>query len=305
MKCQHLTSGRRSAGGFSLIELMISLALGLVISVAALSAYIGASGATKVTEAQSRMNEDGQAALLILTQQIRMAGYLPNPAHTGNKAMNIRGCDGVFTVADAPAADNLACNGDSSTTDADSIYINYEADTRNTVASAGMIPTDCLGNELAVITDSPPNYYFVDNRFYIDTSDNTVNLYCKGNGSDTAQPLVENIENLQLTYGVVEPLTGSMTVASNPVSGRRVAGYLNAHEFATQASLSGLTDTDRWSRVISVRICLLVRSEKPVVTDANSAKYFNCAGILTSAPDHDLRLRHTYTTTVVVRSRRV
>ncbi|MCL1481797.1 MAG: hypothetical protein MH213_11135 [Marinobacter sp.] len=60
-----------------MIELMISLALGLIILVAVLSAYTGAAAAAKMAEAQGRMYEDGQAALTILTQQLRMAGNNP------------------------------------------------------------------------------------------------------------------------------------------------------------------------------------------------------------------------------------
>ncbi|NDP60779.1 MAG: prepilin-type N-terminal cleavage/methylation domain-containing protein, partial [Oxalobacteraceae bacterium] len=70
--------GARCVKGFSLIELMISLTIGLIITVAAFSAFMGASGASKMAEAQGRMNEDAQAALSILTQQLRMAGNNPD-----------------------------------------------------------------------------------------------------------------------------------------------------------------------------------------------------------------------------------
>ena len=67
--------------GFSLVELMVSLTIGLVITVAALSAYMGSSNAGRVADAQSRMNEDAQAALSTLSQQVRLAGA--NPVQVG------------------------------------------------------------------------------------------------------------------------------------------------------------------------------------------------------------------------------
>ena len=54
---------------------------------------------------------------------------------------------------------------------------------------------------------------------------------------------------------------------------------------------------------MTVRICILVRSENPVAPDANSAKYDDCLGNRNvNAPD--LRLRRAYSTTVVLRNRR-
>lgn len=73
---QHTPRSRHGAG-FSLIELLVSLAIGLIIMVAAISAYVGSAGANRMSDAQSRMNEDAQAALGILAQQIRMAGNNP------------------------------------------------------------------------------------------------------------------------------------------------------------------------------------------------------------------------------------
>ena len=180
-----MTRYRRSCGlqcskGFSLIELMVSLAIGLIILAAAFSAYLGASGAAKMAEAQGRMNEDAQAALTILTQQLRMAGnnpkqtnridntttptlaslrnpvYWPTPTYAGftatfaPSAFAIRGCDGKFSNLTAPTAnriDLLDCVTD--TGQPDSIAISYETDRFNTVGPAA---TDCLGNLLTVIT---------------------------------------------------------------------------------------------------------------------------------------------------------
>lgn len=180
-----MTRYRRSCGlqcskGFSLIELMVSLAIGLIILAAAFSAYLGASGAAKMAEAQGRMNEDAQAALTILTQQLRMAGnnpkqtnridntttptlaslrnpvYWPTPTYAGftatfaPSAFAIRGCDGRFsnlTATTANRIDLLDCVPD--TGQPDSIAISYETDRFNTVGTAA---TDCLGNALGLIT---------------------------------------------------------------------------------------------------------------------------------------------------------
>ena len=67
--------------GFSLIELMVSMTIGLIIMLAVISAYLGSAGASRTAEAIGRMNEDAQMALTILSQQLRMAG-IESTLHT-------------------------------------------------------------------------------------------------------------------------------------------------------------------------------------------------------------------------------
>ena len=336
------------ARGFSLIELMVSLTIGLVIAIAAFSAYLGASSSSKMTDAQSRMNEDGQAALAILAQQLRMTGNNPrqgnrldpygrNPVYTDQQPLthtfvlgtattfaftlstgtytlaNIRihGCDGTFanvtsTTATIDSLNRSTCVTGTSTTPADSIAVNFEADPYNTIPTSGGLPTDCLGNGLTpisatlpiVTTTAPPTstitYYMAENRFYIGTSAAILSpsLYCKGNGgSGTQQPLVENIEDMQFLYGTVvsnavpAPSDTATTIAP-------VAGYLRADQ---------VTD---WNKVTAVRICVIVRSESPVVSETGSTNYYKCDGTLDSTKT-DRRLRHAYSTTVSLRNRQL
>jgi type IV pilus assembly protein PilW len=337
----HRTTAYQANRGFSLIELMISMTIGLVIVIAAMSAYVGSSTASKVSDAQNRMNEDAQAALSVLAQQIRMAGTNPvqsgradafrhnpvfDPTYVGGtvtaygtttftatagtatyslSAFAIRGCDGTFTnILTLANLDSFSNCGTS--TLPDSIGISYEGDKYNTassVASAG----DCVGNTVPTITASgttttpalTATYWVVDNRFYIANPSSTPsvpNLYCKGNGG-SAQPLVENVENMQFLYGTVSTTNTSATAT--------VAGYLTATEvvaLAPTANTAGYSTA--WGKVLSVRICVVVRSENPVVTETASSNYYNCDGALDST-NTDRRLRRAYTTTVVLRNRRL
>ena len=344
MRRHRLLSGLRYLKGFSLIELMVALTIGLLISIAAFSAYLGAAGASRIADAQGRMNEDAQAALSILTQQLRMLGnnpsqagrtdqYRHNPVYKPHASTtfvitspltftpsfySIRGCDGTFSnITTATSLDNLSYSKCATTISAspDSIAISYEADNFNTIPTTANLPTDCLGNKLTaiaatlpttngagVITNSYANYAVADNRFYINSSASMVpSLYCKGNGgASTTQPLVENIEDLQFTYGT---LATSTLAASAATAG--VAGYLRADEVVSLSSTSATPDdAARWSKVISVRICVLVRSEAPVVSDSASARYLKCDGSVETSPP-DLRLRRAYFATVLLRNRRL
>ncbi|MEI8158852.1 MAG: PilW family protein [Burkholderiales bacterium] len=329
MKRHSAPLGMNDARGFSLIELMVSLTIGLILMVAVISAYLGSAGASRMAEAQGRMNEDGQAALAILAEQVRMAGANPlqsayttsqpnsnfasNPVYgTGTSYIAVRGCDGTFTdIKTATSTLVLSCTAGTNT-DRDSIAVSYEADVYNTAPTTATppVPTDCLGQGLPIppfngaatvsngtttSTIAVPVYKVADNRFFIGTSTTiiTPSLYCQGNGSfNNAQPLVENVEDMQILYG-----TSSLPVGST----KTVAGYLTANQVVSDTALNPMTLAERWSRVSTVRICVLVRSEQPIVSDLASAQYVKCDGTVETNPP-DRRLRRAYTTTVMMRN---
>jgi type IV pilus assembly protein PilW len=212
-----------------------------------------------------------------------------------------------------------------STTPADSIAINYEADFFNTIptTSGTKKPTDCLGFGLTQITGTLPtvtatspstitstvSYYVAENRFYIGTSSTirSPSLYCKGNGgSGTQQPLVENIEDMQFEYGTVVSTATTTMPTGTTASTAPVAGYLRADQIAspTDAGLAALVIGDRWNKVTAVRICVVVRSESPMVSDAASGQYYKCDGSLDTTKT-DLRLRRAYFTTVSLRNQQL
>lgn len=62
--------------GVSLIELMVSMALGLLLTAGILQVFASNSQAYRFHEALSRIQENGRFALDELTREIRMAGYL-------------------------------------------------------------------------------------------------------------------------------------------------------------------------------------------------------------------------------------
>jgi type IV pilus assembly protein PilW len=293
--------------GLSLIELMVSIAIGLVVTIAVVSSYIGSLGATRVSEAQVRMNEDGQAALTILAQNIRMAGNNPKQMDYANNTPRnpitatfiIRGCDGTFSnITTEPDYIDLTCTGSGSP---DSIAVRYEADIYNTVPNtAGGLPTDCLGQDLPVITGNvlknvpavptDVTYTVADNRFYVSSTVSlSPGLYCKGNGNATAQRLVENVEDLQFEYGTAPIAATTLTVA----------GYIAADA----VDALSLDIEERWSKVLTVRVCVVIRSEDALAPDTASARYTQCDGTLNNAPP-DLRLRKAYSTTVLLRNRK-
>lgn len=293
---------RRKSAGVTLIELMVSMVIGLVLIGTLISLYAGTVGTNTVSNAQAEMNEDAQFALKIVASQLRQAGY--NPVHPGRTTLNplpggfaVFGCDNGFSnpVAAADSA-QLTCNGAASA-GGHSIVATYEADIYNTIASGG-IPTNCLGEALPqrsfVDGGVTYNYYVAENRIYV--KNNT--LYCAGVSAATQeQPLVDNVQRIEFTYGASSPTTTSTAVV----------GYLTATELGAatgtstgvHAQLAGLTPVNRWAEALTVRVCVLMRSAKPVFEEDTS--YYGCD--TSSLGPADKYLRRAYVTTVALRNR--
>lgn len=75
---RHCSSQERPAAtwrGFSLVELMVAITLGLIITAAVTQIFVATRSAYTLEEGLSRTQENGRFAMEFLTQDIRMAGY--------------------------------------------------------------------------------------------------------------------------------------------------------------------------------------------------------------------------------------
>lgn len=287
---------RGAIRGFALVEVLVALALGLLVVVAGATAYLGASEASRMADLQARLHDDAQTALALLAQQLRMAGSRSlrgTPEDASALRPALRGCDGTFhNIRTAAGLEELAC---SDAADAPHAFgVRYEADPFNTLSTATGEPTDCLGNALKPrarpLQDAGAAalWYLADNRYFIAVAGATAvpSLYCKGAGG-TAQPMVDNVEDLRLLYGV------AATESQSSVAGYRTARELNAEAAAGAGA-------NPWSLVRAVTICIVVRSEQPVPETAWTP-YRRCDGELEARPP-DRRLRRSFSTTVALRN---
>lgn len=73
---RHRSHRSISARGFSLVELMIALTLGLVVSGAVIATFVSIHTASRNTAGIGELADDGRVALDILQQTVRTAGYM-------------------------------------------------------------------------------------------------------------------------------------------------------------------------------------------------------------------------------------
>lgn len=298
-----------SIAGLSLVELMISMAIGLVVVAAVLVNYLTSNSAGRYQAVISQMNQDAQVALNLLSHELQLAGYsqpvsLINVSGGGapdyvisynvDTATAIFGCDSASGSVPfkSPTAAVLSC-ADTGASTVSAFEVTYQADNRNTVPRSDGKPTDCLGQAAVNVGGT---YYRVRNRYFINTSaavksSHRPELYCASDAaSGTMQPLIENVEDMQVWYGI----------AANP-SSRQVIRYVRAGKDATTPSTINAVGATEWANVISVRICLLMRSAEPVASSEDNLNYLDCNSV--SQTSADRLMRRAYYTTATLRSR--
>jgi type IV pilus assembly protein PilW len=332
MRTARLLSPRlhHNVGGFTLLELLIAMTIGLVILASSLSLYVASSRGSQMSQVETQMNEDGILALNLIQQQLKQAGYsrqvIPASGATvmGNYAgPAVRGCDGGFVDAGV-AFSSLACTTGNGS---DAIAIRYEATPDNTTPTIDPTPlaTNCVGNGINAATISqanpPPtpasaagNYALADNRYSVTGASTQPMLSCRGSekdGSSTTSnvigtsslPLLANVESMQILYGVASRPSAELAATYDPMR-HQIISYLSASDIDNLTSTGVLPNAteDRWGRVLSVRVCLLMRSDQPVRdVPTGGMAYKDCSNI--DAAGTDGYLRRTYTTTVLLRNR--
>jgi type IV pilus assembly protein PilW len=277
--------GAGACRGVSLVETMVAMAIGLLVSGAAMAALLASGFAGRHAGALAQMTENAATAAALIREHLSLAGFGQPTARDGQGRLvrtiagrAVFGCDGGFDNPKA-AFDALSCAG---TQAADAIAIVHEADTRNALASGSGLPLDCLGNGIAASQAGAgqPAIHRADSRFFVGSVVGSARkeLYCKGAGAAAAQPLVEGIEDLQISYAL----------ASSAEPGALVT-WRRAAEIAAP----------EWVNVVGVKFCVLATSADPV--GDRLTVYTDCQGRRITAADR--RLYRAFTTTVVLYNR--
>jgi type IV pilus assembly protein PilW len=279
---------RLAQAGFTLIELMVSLVIGFAVVGALLAAYMASVRSTTHSDAMVQMTEDATQALNIMRSQAAMAGFSVPTAvvgtalqlHWGNRPSSVYGCSGQNFGAPLSAGieASVACTGVSAS---DTFEVAYEAvaDTSSNAivgGPSGLVPLDCLGNQILPETGVVPFLYINDSKFYVDSASGS--LYCYPRNGAAGAPLVDHVEALKVTYGMIGLVPN------------QIAFYTS-------------TPTPNFNNVAAVTICVQVRSAKKVLdttTAATLGVYVDCAN--TKTTNADGYLRRSFSTTVVLQN---
>ncbi len=276
------SGSRHGSSGRTLIELLVAIALGLLILLGVGTLYLAANQSTRVLTNRASSEEVGQIAVSLIGASIRRAGYSEIVGREDPQDMRrnflysgptLRSCRNARFSALSDTNFNCAT---ATAGDPDTIAVWYQAD--NVVASSQGPITDCLGF-------APPNQAVLNaalaprapggqipvarNEFYVAGGQ----LRCRNNAATPVdQPLLEGVEDLKVFFGFDDA-----GYAANRHDGLRP----DATTLRTATEINAMTapllaNASAWDFVVSVHVCVLVRSAEQGVTAQANAPYFPC-----------------------------
>ena len=245
------TRGRYSQHGFSLLELMVGIAIGLLVVAVAMSALMVSRGVSGTVSDASSIQQQSAYAMRTIGMQLRQAGSLwldPNPG-------NVTGTDAYMapvafiTTTPATSGNGFDPRTDTISSTSGALHVGYRryADPVFTSATPIFLARNCLGGPKDISTD-----FRVESIFDLVGTE----LRCAGN-SATAEPIVQNVANFQVRYLLQDVTT---TLGSPQIR------YVDAATVGTN-----------WNRVQGVEVCLVLFGTEAVSMPSGSS-YLDCDG---------------------------
>lgn len=256
---------RQNQLGASIIELLVGIAIGLLVILAAMGTIVmtRASGGT-VADA-SLMVSQGNNAMRLIGFYLRQTGTIELLPSDPAAAVGARLFE-FSNLFDGVNGTGFAVQGTEGGAAPDTLTISQEN-------RGGAVTRDCLG------AASPVGVNRVQTAFTVTTTAGVTTLNCLGSGNAISQPVAENVEDFQVMYWVQ---TGTGAAATQQ--------QMNATQVQAAAA---------WNNVIAVNVCLQVRGEQtgnPVIAGTTFA---NCQGGSTA---RDARLHQVFRSTYNLRS---
>ncbi|MDK3024959.1 PilW family protein [Cupriavidus taiwanensis] len=254
-------TSRAGPRGFSLVELMVGMTLGLIAAAAAGAAFLAAHAAYLAATDRVLIEERGQRALAIVAALLRQSGWPgePSPGSNGAGLPVVSGADncGQPAMAAVPACAKAAVG------QSDALLLRFSG---SGLPSAPAQPddtmTDCSGYPVAArlagvagaAGAEPTAGHVAENLLYVAAgADGVPQLLCRypsrrnglidGSGW-TSGALVRGVESLQVRYGLDLDQDG----------------WPERFEPASAIPALGV---DAWQRVVAVQVAIAVRGDRP------------------------------------------
>lgn len=277
---------QRAKRGVTLVELMVALALGLLVTGVVLANYLGSRQAQRTSVTLSRMTDDANLVFSLMRRYASMAGYSAPIGVVANGASQrldrpyppnpIFGCDSPFSPALTRPVASLQCDA---TGGPDALVLSYQATAQNSLVGrrdgSGIDePRDALGRFLYVSGGGAEPDYNAQVRFTVNANDQLI-LNTNGGNANGANvlavpapdlpagaTLLENVRDLRFWYGI----QGNNGAVNRYVSAQSI-GAPNAAD---------------WANVRAIRVCLLLASAEEVLEEPTG--YYDCEALTSAAP---------------------
>ncbi|MBJ9594450.1 PilW family protein [Burkholderia seminalis] len=232
----------------TLLEVLIAMTVGFLVLAAAGALHHAQRIAQRRAEDGFRMRDAAGTALLLIGQQIQMAGFRPLDTDGASSLPPVFGCSMARVRGEGALAQCESARAAS-----DALLVRYVGDAVSTWSTVSGQVSDCLGQGVGAPGERPQ----VENRFdaHVSPSTGEPELYCEGSGRPgTPQPVVSGIDQLRVRY-----------------LRRGGAQFVDADAMRV----------DDWRDVVAVHVCVRARGE-PM---REPASHVDCNGRVVVARD--------------------
>ncbi|RQS70064.1 type IV pillus assembly protein [Burkholderia sp. Bp8963] len=187
-------TGKRHARAHTLLEVLVAMSVGLLVLAAVGALHHVQRVAQRRADDGFRMRDAAGTALVLIGQQIQMAGFRPLDVLTPQSSPPVFGCESARV-----RGDDARVHCEPARASSDALLIRYIGDAVSTWPTANGQVSDCLGQGIGAPGERP----LVSNRFdaHVSPSTGEPELYCEGSGRiGTAQPVVAGIDQLRFRY---------------------------------------------------------------------------------------------------------
>ena len=249
------TRQRKLHSGFTLIELMVGIAIGLLVVAVAMGALMASRSITSTVSDTGQLQQQASFAFRVFGQQIRQAGSIRLNLAANKAAGDPINAEDV--VAFSP--ENVLYSADPNVVPSTPIVqgkdnpgtgefklsVAYQNYTEPSFPSGANVSTfrDCLGNQ--------PSPTMIQSQFVLDNNQ----LFCAGSDG-VRQPLIRNVADFQVRY-----LTQTDAPTGIPKINR----------------LDAATASANWNQVFGVEICLVIFGDDTISLPPGTS-YLDCDG---------------------------
>lgn len=275
-----IVSGNRqhySQSGFTIVELMISMTLGLIIT-AIVAGLLASSKASYATQDDSiELQETGRFAVEIIARAVRQAGFQPldetgaplvMPDHA---SPDIMGFDARSLKANSVGLDVVEKN---SINNSDVLALRFFG--AGTGANGDGTIVNCAGFGIAAPLPNDVEEGRGWSIFYV-AADSTgePELRCKYKGKTawTSEAIARGIESFQVLYGVDMDADGlsERFLRADEIEAMDDALILNGPN--AQVRYQDRQTRSHWRKVVAVKVALLLRGTQNVRSDVMNKQY--------------------------------
>ncbi|MGE0498230.1 MAG: PilW family protein [Ramlibacter sp.] len=292
--------------GLTLVELLVSIVLMSLVTLATVSLYGVINSSYKTVDAGQQMNDNARYAFETIGQALRIAGYQEYlPSGTDSAAPGGR-IYPASCISSAPPCPVIGFNNSkvTSISNVDSFGATNNggvnlSDTLGVTYSGSSVPSDPLQPDGSVIdcqgVSQPSSQSASDlgvSLFWVTTTNNEPELACVSRGTTrNSQTVIRGVETFQVMYGVD---TNGDSLPNRWVSAQDVANWMTVRAVRVGFVLRGPPGSSQGTAIAAADNVLYPLGKEFVGASTETGLSFT--------PPVDGRLRRAYATTFMLRN---